>query len=495
MRMNESKTARPAEVPRRTGRKERAPAKKRRARRGDDGITWDKVNKCYVGTISLGYDGAGKRIRPTVRGKTKTEVKDKLDKLHDEIKAGIRTPATYTVEQCVRDWLDSLTLDPETIAEYRGQAEKWIYPKIGKAKLKDFTVLGAERFFAEVGTVLSKRSLVMIKSTLRRAIRRAQKHDLIGKNVAELADLPEGRPGRPSRAMTEDQATRVLEAARGAVTGYTDVVKVAAAGQAATHAARRDTAKPAEIELACGTSPRKGATVTRTGTDVAAATCRTCRTQLGLDDTKDTHVRLEALFVLAITLGLRPGELRALTWDHVDLGNGVIHVWRSSRRGGDTKTPKSRRSLALPQRALTALRAHRKRQAAERLTAGAEWHDANLVFCRADGTAYSKDALNWQFSKVTRRAGLGHWHPHEGRHTAVSIMSANGVPIQDVSDTVGHKSTHVTETVYRKVIVPAIRGGATVMDGVFSDRAADTAVPEDGGESNASGQAGKAANQ
>ena len=46
-------------------------------------------------------------------------------------------------------------------------------------------------------------------------------------------------------------------------------------------------------------------------------------------------------------------------------------------------------------------------------------------------------------------------------------MSHNGVPIQDISDTVGHKSTHVTETVYRHVIAPAIRGGATVMDRVF----------------------------
>ena len=66
-----------------------------------------------------------------MRGKTKTEVKDKLDGLHEEIKAGIETPATYTVRQCVADWLDSLELDPHTMATYRGQAEKWIYPKIG----------------------------------------------------------------------------------------------------------------------------------------------------------------------------------------------------------------------------------------------------------------------------------------------------------------------------------------------------------------------------
>jgi integrase len=173
--------------------------------------------------------------------------------------------------------------------------------------------------------------------------------------------------------------------------------------------------------------------------------------------------------VLSLTLGLRPGELRKLSWDHVDLDQGVIHVWRSASRTGDVKTPSSKRSLALPRRAVTALVAHRKLQVAERLAAGATWQDNNLVFCHEDGRMYTSDAFNWRFSKMTRRAGIGHWHAHEGRHTAVSIMSSNGLPLQEISDTVGHKSTHVTETVYRHVIVPAIRGGATVMDAVFGD--------------------------
>ena len=84
----------------------------------------DRANSCYVGTVSLGYDAAGKRLRRTVRGKTKADVKAKLDTLHDEINAGISTPATYTVGRCVRDWLDALTLDPGTVASYRGQAER-----------------------------------------------------------------------------------------------------------------------------------------------------------------------------------------------------------------------------------------------------------------------------------------------------------------------------------------------------------------------------------
>jgi integrase len=91
------------------------------------------------------------------------------------------------------------------------------------------------------------------------------------------------------------------------------------------------------------------------------------------------------------------------------------------------------------------------------------------VFCQKNGDSYTSDALSWRFSKMARKGGIGRWHAHEGRHTVVSIMSSNGVPIQELSDTVGHKSTHVTETIYRHVIVAAIRGGATVMDDVFGD--------------------------
>jgi integrase len=112
---------------------------------------------------------------------------------------------------------------------------------------------------------------------------------------------------------------------------------------------------------------------------------------------------------------------------------------------------------------------HQARQAKERRATGEAWHDNNFVFCHENGDTYTSDQLNWRFGKMTRRAGIARWRAHEGRHTAVSIMSSNGVPIQEISDTVGHKSTHVTETVYRHVIVPAIRGGATVMDGLFDD--------------------------
>ena len=438
-----------------------AKPKKRYRDHGDDGIHWDKINKCYMGTISLGFKPDGQRVRRTVRGKTKAEVKDNLDKVYAEINAGIRTPATYTIEQCVKDWLDSIERDDHTLATWRSQANKWIYPKIGATKLKDFTAADAEKFFEELAKKLGKRSLTMIKSTLRRSIRRAQVHNLIGRNVVELIDLPAGQVGHPSRAMTEAQAAKVLKTASGKGTGYVRVVKASKGRYGATHAATEGG------ELACGIKLQKNTPITEVSREPKEATCRSCRAQLGIDETDNANLRLEALFVLAITLGLRPGELRQLTWQHVDVTGGVIHVWRSASKAGDTKTPKSKRSLILPKRAITALNAHKTRQDAERRDAGEAWQANNLVFCHEDGAPYTSDALNWRFSKMTRKAGIGHWHAHEGRHTAVSIMSSNGVPIQDISDTVGHKSAHVTETVYRHVIVPAIRGGATVMDTIF----------------------------
>ena len=252
--------------------------------------------------------------------------------------------------------------------------------------------------------------------------------------------------------MTQAQAGKVLKAAGGQASGFIKVVRAAKGRDGAAHAAT-------EIgELACGNNPHAEATVTDVSTELKDVTCRSCRSQLGLDDSAEANGRLQALFVISITLGLRPGELRKLTWDHVDLNRGVVHVWRSASKSGDTKTPKSRRSLELPKRAVAALTVHQARQAKERREAGKAWHDNDLVFCHENGAPYTSDQLNWRFSKMTRRAGIGRWHAHEGRHTAASIMSSNGVPIQDISDTLGHKSTHVTETVYRHVIVPEIRG-------------------------------------
>jgi integrase len=104
------------------------------------------------------------------------------------------------------------------------------------------------------------------------------------------------------------------------------VVKASNGRYGMTHAAT-------EIgQLACGTQPHKNVSIAEVSRELKETTCRSCRRHLGLDNPTDANQRLEALFVVSITLGLRPGELRKLTWDHVDLSGGVAHVWKSASK-------------------------------------------------------------------------------------------------------------------------------------------------------------------
>ena len=85
---------------------------KRRAR-GEDSIFYDRSRNRWAGTITVGWKPDGRRDRIIVRGRTKTEVKDKLRTKHLELAAGVRAPARYTVEQCLKDWLETLNTQAE----------------------------------------------------------------------------------------------------------------------------------------------------------------------------------------------------------------------------------------------------------------------------------------------------------------------------------------------------------------------------------------------
>jgi integrase len=175
--------------------------------------------------------------------------------------------------------------------------------------------------------------------------------------------------------------------------------------------------------------------------------------------------------VLSLLAGVRTEEARALTWAEVDLDAGTVAVYRSVRAKGDTKTRRSRRVLKLPKQAVAALKEHRTRQAAERLGAGDFWQDHDLVFCRQDATTLDRWQVRREFAVITKAAGLGEdWAPRELRHSFVSILSASGVRIEDISDLVGHSGTSVTETVYRHEIRPALTTGATAMNKILSKK-------------------------
>ncbi|MCW2620866.1 MAG: integrase family protein, partial [Frankiales bacterium] len=179
---------------------------------------------------------------------------------------------------------------------------------------------------------------------------------------------------------------------------------------------------------------------------------------------------LEAAFVLGLTCGLRPGELLGLKWEDVDLDQGVLRVSRAvSRVGGTvqlgpTKTASSRRQLRLPAAAEQDLRQHRARQLAQQDLMGEHWQDLGLVFPTNRGTLSDPANLRRALRGVTEKAGLGRWHPHELRHSAASLLSAAGVPLEEVADVLGHTSTRVTSATYRHRTTPTIEAGAGPMN-------------------------------
>jgi hypothetical protein len=92
----------------------------------------------------------------------------------------------------------------------------------------------------------------------------------------------------------------------------------------------------------------------------------------------------------------------------------AIYVWRAERHGGDTKTEKSRRTLALPQRCVGALRQHHTLQARDRLRAGEIWQDHDLIFASRIGTPLTANNVIRAFRIITKKAGLGEdWVPRE----------------------------------------------------------------------------------
>lgn len=189
---------------------------------------------------------------------------------------------------------------------------------------------------------------------------------------------------------------------------------------------------------------------------------------------------MHAYIVLALLTGARTEELRALTWDHVDLDGEPtadppipphIAVWRSVRAGGDTKTRKSRRTLALAARCLDALRQHWEEQGWRRYAAGDRWEEHGLVFPSTVGKEQDASAVRRAFRTAVAEAegvNVAEWTPRELRHSFVSLLSDSGVPIEEISRLVGHSGTAVTEEIYRKQIRPVIQSGAVAMDRIFT---------------------------
>ena len=184
--------------------------------------------------------------------------------------------------------------------------------------------------------------------------------------------------------------------------------------------------------------------------------------------------RLEALYSVALAIGLRRGEALGLRWDDIDLDKNTLTVRASLQRVEgrlqlvQPKTVRSRRTIALPQSAVTALRSHRVRKLQERLLAGSRWQDSGFVFTTTIGTPLEPRNVYRHFQGALERAGLPRKRFHDLRHTCASLLLAQGVHPRVVMEILGHSQIGLTMNTYSHVIPELQREAAGRMDALLA---------------------------
>ncbi|MDP9354013.1 MAG: site-specific integrase [Chloroflexota bacterium] len=181
--------------------------------------------------------------------------------------------------------------------------------------------------------------------------------------------------------------------------------------------------------------------------------------------------RLEALYSVALALGLRQGEALGLRWSDVDLDAGTLVVRVALQRVGgkpqlvEPKTSRSRRTIPMPPTIVAALRAHKVRQLEERLLAGRRWDDSwGLVFASTIGTPLDARNVIRQFHRMLQVARLAPMRFHDLRHTCASLLLAQGVGPRTIMEVLGHSQISLTMDTYSHVMPEMRREAADLME-------------------------------
>lgn len=385
----------------------------RRAANGEGTVRHNAERNRYEGRVTVRMDGDGRPVRRMVTGKSEREVRRRMRELITATEQGL-TPAarSLTVGRFLEEWLTDVlpgTVAPPTYVQYEGIVKRYLKPQLGRHTLQSLTARHVTVMLRHLATPTkehpagySSTTLRLCRAVLRRALRYAEQEGHVVRNVAAIADPPKAERVE-GRTLTVEQARALLAAVRG-------------------------------------------------------------------------HPH-EAAFVVALNCGLRISELLGLAWDSVNLDSTPAKI--TVRRGlkyvpgtglllADVKTAKSRRTVNLPLAAAASLTAHRRAQRAAQLAAGPRWPvaplGADLVFRASNGEALDPSNFRKELSKATTAAGLGHWHPHELRHSAASLMLAQGVPLKVVSETLGHSGIAITADIYAHLLDESRSEAAAAMD-------------------------------
>jgi integrase len=177
--------------------------------------------------------------------------------------------------------------------------------------------------------------------------------------------------------------------------------------------------------------------------------------------------------LVALSLGLRRGEVLGLRWQDVDLAQKSITICQALARVGgrlrfiEPKSLQSRRTIPLHDGLVAALRAHRRRQLEQRLSAGAQWVDSGLLFTTGKGTPIEPRALNEDFDRIVAKVNLRRVRLHDLRHACASFLLAQGVHPRVVMELLAHSQISLTMNTYSHVLPDAMREAVERMEVVL----------------------------
>jgi integrase len=374
-------------------------------RQGDD--------KLWHAWVTVGTKGNGRPDQRHVKRRTRGEVEDRVEELLTQRKSGavVKPGRAPTVEAWLTTYFDTIAprrCDPSTIVGDRSLAKTWVYPRYATTRADRFQSTDLDAIYtamADAGRADS--SILKLHRIMSRALEQARRRGVVTRNVAKDTDPPSVKRGEVV-PLDEDAANAVLDAAAG----------------------RRNAAR----------------------------------------------------WAVALAIGLRVGEALGLRWSYVDLDAGEIRVWWQlhrrafrhgcgyapcgRRRGGNCpqrtlplrrgevqlrgglilKPPKgkSKRTIPIPAELVEQLRAHHEVQDLERQFAGGAYTDHDLVFASPLGEPVDPGADDDEWHAVLKAAGVPRARVHDGRHTAATLLIAQGHPIEVAQEILGHSDIRIT---------------------------------------------------
>ena len=195
---------------------------------------------------------------------------------------------------------------------------------------------------------------------------------------------------------------------------------------------------------------------------------------------------LLALLTVALTTGMRRGEILGLEWQDINWKQSILQIRRTvsylTGQGfvvGEPKTTGSKRQIVLPQVAIDALKQHRTTQLEIRLKAGSSWVDQNLVFSDDKGNYIVPITLGRHFSHLLKDIGLPHMRFHDLRHSAATLLLSMGVNVKVVQELLGHSNVSMTLNVYSHALPSMQTEAMNKMDILFRRQNQDTETDQD----------------